>query len=491
MAKSYMRLVFCLFALLAPLAAQAQLVGLRPIPDRVDFGPIPVGETLVRDMLVEMPYGAGPPDSMFVTIVPETAPFEILIGGGFRTLTTPAMYMVRIEFAPTEVGDWDIELDFGFGHGSLPLTGSASADFPDCQLSADEVVFLDTGLGERGLRYITVTNTGPVTLDLSPHVAEVMFRVEPDQVSLAPGESERLLLRFYPYREFLYTGVLEFGNDACRNVQVSGSGGVPGPDRVGIWFETVTGLPDLEKSPVGPEFGTAICSEGQPLLGHLVLRYPTATAPVTDFQLQLEAEVPLFLLSTDLPGAGVNYAVGNKFIVHYDVPLPIESLQVVLATFEFYPAAATDEAIVYLQPISTVPGVVPAEMSYTAFAVDHELTPNSGEDQVGWVQILQVSDVPDTPAVATTRLLANVPNPFNPQTVINWVLAEPGACRVVVHDLAGRRVRELWSGPREAGPQAVTWHGRDDAGRSLASGAYYVRLEAGDVRDTRKVMLLK
>ena len=41
------------------------------------------------------------------------------------------------------------------------------------------------------------------------------------------------------------------------------------------------------------------------------------------------------------------------------------------------------------------------------------------------------------------------------------------------------------------GTDQVTWHGRDDSGRTLPSGAYYVRLEGPGMVDTRKVMLLK
>jgi len=90
-----------------------------------------------------------------------------------------------------------------------------------------------------------------------------------------------------------------------------------------------------------------------------------------------------------------------------------------------------------------------------------------------------------------TRLLPNVPNPFNPETSIRWAMKEAGPCRVTVYDLTGRRVHLLADGHRAAGPHAVTWHGRDGNGRPLPSGTYYVRLETGHATDTRKVMLLK
>ncbi|MCB1183186.1 choice-of-anchor D domain-containing protein [bacterium] len=93
--------------------------------------------------------------------------------------------------------------------------------------------------------------------------------------------------------------------------------------------------------------------------------------------------------------------------------------------------------------------------------------------------------------VARTALLANVPNPFNPETRIRYALAADGPVRVAVFDVTGRLVRTLVDGRRSAGEQDVTWSGRDDTGRAVASGAYYVRLETAAGVDHRKIMLLK
>ncbi len=93
------------------------------------------------------------------------------------------------------------------------------------------------------------------------------------------------------------------------------------------------------------------------------------------------------------------------------------------------------------------------------------------------------------------RLDQNQPNPFNPST--NIVFSVPGEVgdeaqvRVVVYDLRGRAVRHLVEGPRAAGEHLVTWNGRDDAGRAMASGVYLYRLEAGGNQATRKMLLLK
>ena len=88
--------------------------------------------------------------------------------------------------------------------------------------------------------------------------------------------------------------------------------------------------------------------------------------------------------------------------------------------------------------------------------------------------------------------LAAQPNPFNPSTRIHFSLDAPAPVTLSVHDPAGRRLRTLLAAaPRAAGPQALDWDGRDDAGHPLASGVYLLRLEAGEARAAGKVTLLR
>jgi len=90
-----------------------------------------------------------------------------------------------------------------------------------------------------------------------------------------------------------------------------------------------------------------------------------------------------------------------------------------------------------------------------------------------------------------TKLLANVPNPFNPSTEVRFQLQRPGRTRIAVYDMTGRLVRDLVDEDLAAGPHHRVWDGRDRGGRPVPSGAYYLRLETPDATDHRKVMLLK
>lgn len=60
-----------------------------------------------------------------------------------------------------------------------------------------------------------------------------------------------------------------------------------------------------------------------------------------------------------------------------------------------------------------------------------------------------------------------------------------------IFNLLGQEVRTLVNGPQTAGTHEVTWDGRDNGGKAVASGVYLYRLEAGGLVKTRKLMLLK
>ncbi len=92
---------------------------------------------------------------------------------------------------------------------------------------------------------------------------------------------------------------------------------------------------------------------------------------------------------------------------------------------------------------------------------------------------------------ASYTLEQNQPNPFNPQTTIEFTIVEPGWTEVVVFNVLGEEVRRLMAGSLAAGAHSVTWDSRDDSGASLPSGVYFYRLTSGDFSATRKMLLLK
>jgi len=89
------------------------------------------------------------------------------------------------------------------------------------------------------------------------------------------------------------------------------------------------------------------------------------------------------------------------------------------------------------------------------------------------------------------QLVGAVPNPFNPQTTIKYVLPETGAARLRLYDVQGRLVRTLVDGTMPSGQNEVRWDGRDNSGRSMASGTYFARLEHGSMHSVKSLVLVR
>jgi len=92
--------------------------------------------------------------------------------------------------------------------------------------------------------------------------------------------------------------------------------------------------------------------------------------------------------------------------------------------------------------------------------------------------------------VAALRLECR-PNPFNPKTVISYYVPEDCEVSLGVYDAAGRKVAMLEDGMVEAGEHEMSWNGRSDDGPAVATGVYFVRLEALGTGKAIKSVLLK
>ncbi len=96
----------------------------------------------------------------------------------------------------------------------------------------------------------------------------------------------------------------------------------------------------------------------------------------------------------------------------------------------------------------------------------------------------------------STSLLANFPNPFNPETWIPYQLAKPSEVTITIFDVRGRVVRTLILGTQSAGiyrsrSKAAHWDGKNTSGEKVAGGLYFYMLTAGDFSATRKMLILK
>jgi hypothetical protein len=88
--------------------------------------------------------------------------------------------------------------------------------------------------------------------------------------------------------------------------------------------------------------------------------------------------------------------------------------------------------------------------------------------------------------------LSSRPNPFGAGTTVEYRLSTPSHVRLLVYDLAGHIVRHLSDDLLPAGPHAMLWDGRSDAGARLGSGTYFIKLSVdGKLVATRKAAIIK
>jgi hypothetical protein len=152
--------------------------------------------------------------------------------------------------------------------------------------------------------------------------------------------------------------------------------------------------------------------------------------------------------------------------------------------------AATDTS----HSMQQTPGITHDDFgtAYVAW-MDERLPASNGKNKEAFYKVGTnvVTAVPIAEAPGLTRLLRNYPNPFNPLTKIQFALERDAQVSLRVFDVQGRAVRTLIDSYLASGPRLMSWDGRDDRGRPLPSGTYFLRLEGGGAYLTRTVNLVK
>ena len=83
------------------------------------------------------------------------------------------------------------------------------------------------------------------------------------------------------------------------------------------------------------------------------------------------------------------------------------------------------------------------------------------------------------------------PKPFKPTTTIRFELRERLMVSLRVYDINGREVKQVLHRVCEAGANVVEWDGTDARGDAVRSGTYIYILEAGELLETRKMVLMR
>ena len=85
----------------------------------------------------------------------------------------------------------------------------------------------------------------------------------------------------------------------------------------------------------------------------------------------------------------------------------------------------------------------------------------------------------------------NFPNPFNPITTLRYELPEDSFVDVTVYDMLGNVVSNLVNANQSSGYKSVQWNATNNQGQPVSAGVYLYSIEAGEFRQTKKMIFLK
>ena len=147
-----------------------------------------------------------------------------------------------------------------------------------------------------------------------------------------------------------------------------------------------------------------------------------------------------------------------------------------MVAFEMVDTSYTDEAIDLGQ-----------EYFYRLAAFDH--AGNKSDYTVAMSVTLAIDPASLIPDVFA--LHQNYPNPFNPVTQIRYDLPEDSYVSIIIYDIMGRNIKSLVNTDQTAGYRSIHWNATNNLGEPVSAGMYIYMIQAGEFRQTKKMVLLK
>lgn len=149
--------------------------------------------------------------------------------------------------------------------------------------------------------------------------------------------------------------------------------------------------------------------------------------------------------------------------------------------------ATLSQAITYCDNIIDDPDGDHELAKTIADEINNDRMVGSGLIPLDTVQIAYRQNVP-----AGQFILTSKPNPFNPSTTISFVLTEAASATLRIYDVSGHLVRTLLNGGLESqGLREVVWNGQNEAGRVVAAGVYFCKLDVGGYSEVQRMTLVK
>ncbi len=426
--------------------------------------------------------------------------YDVATGEILNTLTGHTEGVRSVVFNPDGTilasGSYDDTIrlwDVATGNTLKTLTGHTGG-VSSVVFSPDGTI-LASGSGDATIRLWDVATGDPLTT-LTGHTGNVTsIAFSPDGSTLASGSYDDTI-RLWDVatgdtRQTLTSWVYRVVFSPDGSTLASGSGG-----EIRLWdvatgerLNTLTGRTGIESVAFSPD-GSTLASGGDD--GTVLL-----------WSLALPAATPV-RIAADLNGDGVVNIQDLTLVAAQfgetgeDIPADVNSDGVVDIKDLVLVAAAFGEAAAAAPPIAKG-DIEPGHLQATDVQQWLREAKQANAEPAGIAvleQLLAALSRRDLPVPQETALLANYPNPFNPETWIPYQLAETAEVTVSIYASDGKLVRTLALGQLPAGvyqnrSRAAYWDGRNAQGEPVASGVYFYTLQAGDFSATRKMLIRK
>ncbi|MYB01084.1 T9SS type A sorting domain-containing protein, partial [Candidatus Poribacteria bacterium] len=383
---------------------------------------------------------------------------------------------------------WDVATD------TLKLKSTLEGDYwvsslsfsPDGTILASGIWETGVGISEGKVRLWDVA-TGTLKSELPGHVGDVhSVSFSPDGLTLASGGQDETV-RLWDVATGTVKATFTEHTTAVYSVLFSPDGTTLASvdERVRLW-DVATGAVKFTSTFTGagrvlfkPD-GLTLASYGE---GGTVLLWDFRLAPSEPPRLAADVNDDGVVNIQDLVAVAAAFGETGETPadVNGDGQVNIQDLVAVAASFGEVAAGAPSAANLSTETVQ----------HWLSAAKQLNLTDTTSQRGIRLLEQLLLMLTPKE-----TALLANYPNPFNPETWIPYQLANPADVTLRIYTIDGSLVRMLSLGHKGIGmyqsrSRAAYWDGKNEIGEPVASGVYFYTLTAGDFTATRKMLIRK
>ena len=281
----------------------------------------------------------------------------------------------------------------------------------------------------------------------------------------------------------MLTNSIIWGNDPNS---LSGSLPIAYSDVEGVVCPSCTGLIDADPLFVDADNGDYTLQEGSPCIDAGTADVDgDGVDDITDY-FGNAPDMGAFEFSLGV--TGLQYTVDNSSVIfNWD---PVENVQYYQLERSTDPTFAEDVVINYAMDNNYTDSGLEWDTEYfyrvAAFVGYWSDYSNVVSVILEFVGTDNGDAIPETYAVHQ-----NYPNPFNPVTTLRYSLPEDGLVNITIYDMMGRQISKLLNSFQNAGYKTIQWIGTNNVGEPVSAGVYLYTIQAGEFKQTKKMVLLK